>query len=54
MFNAFNISNLIFGSYTIDSAYSASQAFGQPVARVGQSLGQGGARAVQLGARISF
>jgi hypothetical protein len=54
MFNAFNISNVIFGSYTIDSAYSASQAFGQPTARVGQSLGQGGARAVQLGARISF
>src|SRR5580704_10829297 len=54
MFNAFNISNLIYGSYTIDSAYSTAQAFGQPVARVGQSLGQGGARAVQLGARVSF
>lgn len=54
MFNAFNISNLIYGSYTIDSAYSASQAFGQPTARYGQSLGQGGARAVQLGARFSF
>jgi hypothetical protein len=54
MFNAFNISNLIFGSYTLDSAYSASQAFGQATARYGQSLGQGGARAVQLGARVSF
>ena len=54
MFNAFNISNVIYGSYTLDSAYSTSQAFGQPTARFGQSLGQGGARAVQLGARISF
>jgi Carboxypeptidase regulatory-like domain len=54
MFNTFNIANLIYGSYTLDSAYSTSQAFGQPTARIGQSLGQGGPRAVQLGARISF
>jgi hypothetical protein len=54
MFNAFNISNLIYGSYTLDSASSTSQAFGQPTARFGQSLGQGGARAVQLGARVTF
>jgi hypothetical protein len=54
MFNAFNISNLIVGSYTLDAAGSTSYAFGQPVARYGQSLGQGGARAVQLGARVSF
>ena len=54
MFNAFNISNLIIGSYTLDAAGSTSYAFGQPVARYGQSLGQGGARAVQLGARVSF
>ena len=54
MFNAFNISNLQYGSFTIDSASSASQAFGQPVQRTGQSLGQGGARAVQVGARVTF
>jgi len=54
MFNAFNIANLVIGSYTIDGANSASQQFGQPVGRLGQSLGQGGPRAVQVGARISF
>jgi hypothetical protein len=54
MFNAFNISNLLYGSFTLDSLGSTSFAFGQPVARIGQSLGQGGARAVQLGARFSF
>ena len=37
MFNAFNISNLIFGSYTLDSAYSTSQAFGQAVARLARA-----------------
>ena len=54
MFNAFNISNLQYGSFTLDSLGTTSYAFGQPVGRIGQSLGQGGARAVQLGARISF
>ncbi len=50
MFNAFNIANIAQGlvSYTLDST------FGQPTARLGQSLGQGGARAVQLGGRFSF
>lgn len=54
MFNAFNISNLIYGSFALDSLGTNSYAFGQPTARYGQSLGQGGARAVQLGARFSF
>jgi hypothetical protein len=73
MFNAFNISNLTYPSFTLDTlasgctlasngysvgscAAGASQtyAFGQPTGRVGQTFGQGGARAVQVGARFQF
>ena len=54
MFNAFNIANLTGYSYTLDSATSTSTAFGQPLQRAGQSLGQGGPRAVQIGGRFSF
>jgi hypothetical protein len=58
MFNAFNISNLTGYSSTLDakSATPATQtfAFGQPTSRAGQTFGSGGARALQVGARISF
>jgi hypothetical protein len=70
MFNAFNISNLTYPSsgFTLDSLAagctltngaftscpSQNYAFGQPTGRVGQTFGQGGARAVQVGARFTF
>jgi hypothetical protein len=58
MFNALNISNVNGQSYTLDNqaANPAQQtfAFGQPTGRVGQSLGSGGPRAVQVGARFTF
>jgi hypothetical protein len=58
MFNAFNISNVGGQSYTLDTQVAAGAqqtfAFGQPTSRIGQSLGQGGPRAVQVGARFSF
>jgi len=67
MFNAFNISNIVYGGYTLDGAAGlpssctaigtpgcGTPGFGQPLARIGQSLGQGGPRAVQFGARVSF
>jgi hypothetical protein len=70
MFNAFNISNLTYPSsgFTLDSlaagctltngaftsCASQNYAFGQPTGRVGQTFGQGGARAVQVGARFTF
>jgi hypothetical protein len=70
MFNAFNISNLTYPSFTLDSLAagctstvpngaftncpSQTYAFGQPTGRIGQTFGQGGARAVQVGARITF
>jgi hypothetical protein len=51
-FNAFNISNLTYSSFTLNSPSS----FGQPSGRVGQSstFGSGGPRAIQVGGRISF
>jgi hypothetical protein len=58
VFNAFNISNLAGYGATLDTknANPAAQvyAFGQPTQRIGQTFGSGGARAVQLGARLSF
>jgi hypothetical protein len=70
MFNAFNISNLTYPSFTLDSLAagctstvpngaftncpSQTYAFGQPTGRIGQTFGQGGARAVQVGARVTF
>jgi hypothetical protein len=58
MFNALNISNVNGQSYTLDTqtANPALQtfAFGQPTGRIGQSLGSGGPRAVQVGARFTF
>ena len=54
MFNAFNIANLSYPSFTLDPAGTTTPAFGQPTQRVGQSLGQGGPRAVQVGARFQF
>ncbi|HYL39364.1 MAG TPA: carboxypeptidase regulatory-like domain-containing protein [Bryobacteraceae bacterium] len=70
MFNAFNISNLTYPSFTLDSlatgcslsapgsaftsCASQTYAFGQPTQRLGQTFGQGGARAVQVGARFTF
>ncbi len=58
MFNAFNISNTGGYSFTLDTqAATAAQqtfAFGQATSRLGQSLGQGGPRAVQVGARFTF
>ncbi|HMD49498.1 MAG TPA: hypothetical protein VKG79_10385, partial [Bryobacteraceae bacterium] len=71
IFNAFNVSNLTYPSFTLDSlaagctlvnnAFSScagtpaqTYAFGQPTGRVGQTFGQGGARAIQVGARFTF
>ena len=63
MFNAFNISNLVAPSFTVDTATTAANgtvtppstyAFGQYTTRVGQSLGQGGPRAFQFGGRFTF
>lgn len=57
MFNAFNIANLSYPSFTLDTKVAAglqTYAFGQPNQRVGQSLGQGGPRAVQVAIRLSF
>jgi len=38
----------------LDAKGSASTLFGQPTQRAGQSLGQGGPRAVQIGGRFTF
>jgi hypothetical protein len=58
MFNALNISNVSGQSYTLDNvnpiAANQTFAFGQPTSRIGQSLGSGGPRAVQVGARFTF
>lgn len=68
MFNAFNISNLTYPSFTLDSlsagctltnnAFTScpaqTYAFGQPTGRIGQTFGQGGARAGQVGVRLTF
>jgi hypothetical protein len=51
-FNAFNISNLVYSSFTLNSPST----FGQPSSRVGQAstFGSGGPRAIQVGGRFSF
>ena len=58
IFNAFNIANLSGYGTAIDTAAAnpATQAykFGQPTQRSVQTFGQTGARAIQVGARISF
>jgi Carboxypeptidase regulatory-like domain len=54
MFNAFNIANLGGYSFTLDPAGTATPQFGRATSRVGQSLGQGGPRAVQVAARFQF
>jgi hypothetical protein len=57
MFNAFNISNLSYPTFTLDTkAANGAQtfAFGQPTQRLGQSLGSAGPRAVQVAVRFSF
>jgi hypothetical protein len=58
MFNALNISNVSGASTTLDNlnpiAANQTFAFGQPTSRIGQSLGSGGPRAVQVGARFTF
>jgi len=48
-FNLYNAANL--SDYSGDLT---SVAFGQPASRVTQVFGSGGARALQLGARVSF
>lgn len=59
VFNLFNISNL--GGYSSQLDFTSDPqtppgvfAFGQPTLKASQVFGQGGARAVQFGARISF
>jgi hypothetical protein len=54
VFNILNISNLSAPSMTLDAAGSTSFSFGQYTTRLGQSLGSGGPRAAQFGARLSF
>ncbi len=54
-FNAFNISNLLYSNFTLDTVKAVqTYAFGQPSNRLGQVFGSGGARAIQLGTRFSF
>jgi len=58
VFNAFNIANLTYPSFTLDtkSATPATQtyAFGQPTQRINQTFGSAGPRAFQVGARFTF
>ena len=53
-FNILNISNLVAPGLTLDPVGTTTFAFGQYTQRIGQSLGQGGPRAFQFGARLSF
>jgi len=53
MFNAFNIANLTGYSYTLDNV-GATPSFGQPTQRANQTFGSAGARALQVGARVTF
>lgn len=59
LFNAFNVANYSGISETIDSVNATATkaqtyAFGQPTQRIAQTFGQGGPRALQVGARITF
>ena len=55
LFNALNVSNLTGYSNVLDTVKPTQTfAFGQPTARVVQTFGSGGPRALQVGARISF
>jgi hypothetical protein len=54
-FNLFNIANLTGYSGTINQAAThQSLTYGQPTVRTAQVFGTGGARAFQLGARLSW
>jgi len=54
-FNAFNVSNLLYSNFTLDTVKAAQTfAFGQPSNRLGQVFGSGGARAIQVGGRFTF
>jgi hypothetical protein len=58
MFNAFNIANLTYPTFTLDAKNSnpalQTFAFGQPTQRVNQTFGSAGPRALQVGARFTF
>jgi hypothetical protein len=58
-FNAFNIANLSYPTFTLDTSSSpntppATFAFGQPTNRTQSIFGSAGPRAIQVGARFSF
>ena len=59
LFNAFNVANYSGFSETIDAVNATptkaqTYSFGQATQRIAQTFGQGGPRALQVGARITF
>jgi hypothetical protein len=59
MFNALNVANFQGFSNTVDAVNATATkaqtfAFGQATQRIAQTFGQGGPRALQIGARITF
>ncbi len=58
MFNTFNVANKTGYSFNLDTAAAnpalQTYSFGQATQRAAQTFGQGGPRALQLGARFSF